>query len=46
MSIHRCKRCNYLYLDDEQAKPFEKVEEDFKCPKCRASKSLFVKKDL
>jgi rubredoxin len=46
MSIHRCKRCNYLYIDEEQIIPFEKIEENYKCPKCKASKSFFVKKEV
>jgi rubredoxin len=46
MSIYRCKRCNFLYIDEEQVKPFENVEEDYNCPKCRASKNFFVKKEL
>lgn len=46
MKIHRCKRCNYLYIDDEQELPFEKIGEDWKCPKCRSSKKFFVKKEI
>jgi rubredoxin len=46
MSIYRCKRCNYLYIDDEQTQPFNKLKEDYRCPKCRASKHFFVKKEL
>ena len=23
MKIHRCKRCNYLYVDEEQEIPFK-----------------------
>ena len=30
MPIYRCKRCNYLYIDDEQKVPFEVVGEDYK----------------
>jgi len=45
MAIYRCKRCNYLYIDEEQNVPFETVGEDYKCPKCRASKRFFVKKN-
>jgi rubredoxin len=44
MTIHRCKRCNYLYIDEEQEIPFENVGEDYKCPRCRSSKKFFVKK--
>jgi len=45
MTVYRCKRCNYLYIEDEQGKAFERVENDYKCPKCRASKNFFVKKE-
>ncbi|MFX0059897.1 MAG: rubredoxin [Candidatus Hodarchaeota archaeon] len=44
MEIHRCKRCNYLYIDNDQNTPFEKLEEDYRCPRCRASKKFFLKK--
>lgn len=46
MPIYRCKRCNYLYIDEEQEKTFESIRNDYKCPKCRASKIFFVKKEL
>ncbi|NHJ19901.1 MAG: rubredoxin [Candidatus Lokiarchaeota archaeon] len=45
MSIHRCKRCNYLYIDEEHEVPFEQLGDDYKCPKCRSSLHFFVKKD-
>ena len=45
MAIYRCKRCNYLYIDEEHKVPFEAVDEDYKCPRCRASKRFFVKKN-
>ncbi|MFX1356426.1 MAG: rubredoxin [Promethearchaeota archaeon] len=44
MKIHRCKRCNFIYIDNEQKIPFEKLEEDYKCPRCHASKKFFLKK--
>jgi len=43
MATYRCKRCNYLYIDEEQKVSFEAVGEDYKCPRCRASKRFFVK---
>jgi rubredoxin len=46
MDIHRCKRCNYLYIDEEQEIPFEKLGEEYKCPKCRSSPKVFVKKEI
>ncbi|MBY9017331.1 MAG: hypothetical protein KGD66_00725 [Candidatus Lokiarchaeota archaeon] len=45
MTTYRCKRFNYLYIEDEQGNIFENVGNDYKCPKCRASKSFFVKKE-
>jgi len=29
MTIHRCKRCNYVYIDEEQEIPFEKVDDEY-----------------
>ena len=46
MTIYRCKRCNYVYINGEKEIPFEKLESNFRCPKCRASKNFFIKKDL
>jgi len=46
MSIFRCKRCNYLYIDEEQEKPFSEVGNEWKCPKCRSSKFFFTKKEM
>ena len=45
MTIYRCKRCNYLYIDEEQGKTFQDIEKDYKCAKCRASKNFLVKKE-
>ena len=46
MKIHRCKRCNYLYIDGEEKIPFENVGNQWKCPKCRSSKKFFVEKEI
>ncbi|MFX1375661.1 MAG: rubredoxin [Promethearchaeota archaeon] len=46
MKIHRCKRCNYLYVDEEQKIPFEKIGDEWKCPKCRSSKKFFIEKEI
>ena len=46
MDIHRCKRCNYIYIDDENEIPFFKLKDEFKCPKCRASRHFFTKKSI
>ena len=45
LKIHRCKRCNYLYIDEEQDIPFYKIGNEWKCPKCRSSKKFFVNKN-
>ncbi|MFW9773371.1 MAG: rubredoxin [Promethearchaeota archaeon] len=45
MVIYRCKRCNYLYIEGEKNPKFNELNDDFKCPKCRASKHFFTKKD-
>ena len=44
MSIYRCKRCNYIYADEEQEVAFKDISEDYRCPKCRSSKRVFIKK--
>lgn len=45
--IYRCKRCNYIYINEENNIPFEELDEDeFRCPKCRTSKKFFVKKEV
>jgi len=46
MTIHRCKRCNYLYIDEDEPICFEDLDKDFRCPRCRCGKSMFVKKEL
>lgn len=46
MKIYRCKRCNYIYIDEEQKIPFEKTSDEWKCPKCRSSKKIFVEKEI
>ncbi|MFX1276291.1 MAG: rubredoxin [Promethearchaeota archaeon] len=44
MAIYRCKRCNYLYIDEQNECCFEDIiEEKFKCPRCKCSKRLFEK---
>lgn len=46
MVLYRCKICNYIYEEKEGKEKFDELEQDFKCPKCRASKNHFVKKEL
>ena len=46
MAIYRCKRCNYLYIDDENEIPFDRLMDEYKCPKCKASRQFFVKKSI
>lgn len=44
MTVHRCGRCNYLYIDDKQQVCFDDLDEnEFKCPRCRCSKKMFNK---
>ena len=28
MAIYRCKRCNYLYIDDKQEIPFDQLDDE------------------
>jgi len=44
MTTYRCKRCNYLYIDEEKEIPFEELDNDYRCLKCGSPKALFVKK--
>ncbi|TXT63196.1 MAG: Rubredoxin [Promethearchaeota archaeon] len=44
MAIYRCKICNYIYEEEAKEISFAKLSEKFRCPKCKASKSKFVKK--
>ena len=44
MPTYRCKRCNYIYVDEEQGAAFEEISDDYRCPKCRYSKNIFIKK--
>ncbi|MHA2270093.1 MAG: rubredoxin [Promethearchaeota archaeon] len=46
MKIHRCKRCNYLYDDEKQKIPFKEIGDEWRCPKCRSSKKLFITKEI
>lgn len=46
MAIHRCRRCNYLYIDKEQKICFDNLDDNFKCPRCHCSKKMFVKRKL
>ena len=46
LKIHRCKRCNYIYVDEEHKIPFENVGAEWRCPKCRSSKRVFVEKEI
>jgi len=45
MPIYRCKRCNYIYDDEEQKVPFEEINDDYRCPKCHSSQNFFIKKE-
>jgi len=44
MPTFRCKKCKFLYIDEQQEKPLEEQDDArFKCPRCRASKRMFEK---
>jgi len=47
MPTYRCKRCQFLYIDERREIPFEELDDKFKCPRCRCSKKMFeyLKKD-
>lgn len=40
---YRCTLCGYIYDDDKEEIPFEELPDDWKCPICKAPKSLFEK---
>ena len=46
MKIYRCKRCNYVYDDEEQNIPFGEIGDEWRCPKCHSSKKFFVAKEI
>jgi rubredoxin len=46
MAAYRCKRCNYMYIDKEKDISFETLNGEYRCPKCRAPKSFFLKKEI
>ena len=46
MKMYRCKRCNYIYDDEEQKIPFKEIGDEWRCPKCRSSKNFFVLKEI
>ncbi len=46
MAIYRCRKCNFLYIDDEQKVCFEELDDDYSCPRCSCSKKMFTKKEL
>lgn len=41
MKKYRCKICGYVYDDAKEAKKFEDLPDDWKCPWCGAPKSMF-----
>ena len=45
MAIYRCTKCNYLYIDEKESICFDNLDDDFKCPRCRCRKSMFIKKE-
>lgn len=43
MAKWKCNMCGYLYDEDTEGTAFEDLPEDYKCPMCGASKSMFSK---
>lgn len=41
--LWRCAMCKWLYKEDKESTPFEELPDDWKCPKCNASKDEFEK---
>lgn len=39
--VWRCSMCRWLYKEDKEGTPFEELPRDWKCPLCKASKSVF-----
>jgi rubredoxin len=40
---YKCKPCGWIYDPEEEGKPFNEQPDTYKCPKCGAPKSEFVK---
>ncbi len=40
-----CQICGYFYDEEKEGKKFEDLPEDWKCPVCEASKSMFEPED-
>lgn len=40
---YKCSLCGYIYDDSKEKIKFEELPDDWKCPLCGASKSLFTK---
>ena len=38
---YQCTVCGYIYDDENEEERFEQLPEDWVCPLCGASKSLF-----
>lgn len=41
MSIFKCSICGYVYDDKAEAAPFSRLDADYTCPVCKASKDKF-----
>lgn len=46
ITIYRCKICNYVYDQEKKEHKFEELPEDYCCPKCQASKTSFIKREV
>lgn len=41
--LWRCSMCRWLYKEDKEETPFEELPDDWKCPRCSATKKDFEK---
>lgn len=41
--LWRCTMCKWLYKENKEGKPFDELPDDWKCPKCSATKKDFEK---
>ena len=42
MAKYRCVVCNYVYDESKEAKKFDELPDDWRCPVCNSPKSVFV----
>jgi rubredoxin len=42
-ALWRCSTCKWLYKEDDEGIPFEKLTGDWRCPECNAPRGAFEK---